>query len=210
MTNLKSSKITRALISVSDKKDLAKLGTFLLEHGVEILSTGGSAKSLSAAGIPVKGVGEHTGFPEIMDGRVKTLHPKIHGGILARRSEPSHITAMDKHAIDPIDMVVVNLYPFGETVGRGADFEACIENIDIGGPTMIRSAAKNYRAVTIVVNPTRYEAVIQELHQHTTVSEAFNYQLACEAFQHTAHYDTIISQYLNQRQSTDTNTMPDT
>ena len=153
MKKLNLNKIDRALVSVSDKTDLIKLATFLTKNSVEILSTGGSAKYLLDAGIPVKGVSEHTGFPEIMDGRVKTLHPKIHGGILARRSDPSHLTALDQHAIDPIDMIVVNLYPFEETVSGGANFETCIENIDIGGPSLIRAAAKNHESITVVTDP---------------------------------------------------------
>ena len=166
MKNQKSNKIIRALISVSDKTDLIKLGTFLIENSVEILSTGGTAKYLLDAGIPVKGVSEHTGFPEIMDGRVKTLHPKIHGGILARRSDSTHLTALDKYDIEPIDMIVVNLYPFQETVSSGANFETCIENIDIGGPSLLRAAAKNHESVTVVTNPTDYDDVINSMSEH--------------------------------------------
>src|SRR5690606_15234141 len=159
-------RIVRALISVSDKTGLAELGAFLAEAGIEILSTGGSAAALSAAGVPVTEVGAHTGFPEIMDGRVKTLHPLIHGGILGRRADPAHISAMDAHGIAPIDLVVINLYPFEETVARGADFETCIENIDIGGPALIRAAAKSHESVTIVTDPADYAAVIAEMRTH--------------------------------------------
>jgi phosphoribosylaminoimidazolecarboxamide formyltransferase/IMP cyclohydrolase len=143
-------KITRALISVSDKEGLVEFGTFLAQQKIEILSTGGSAAALTKAGVSVTEVGTHTGFPEIMDGRVKTLHPLIHGGILARRSEPAHVAAMETHGIAPIDLVVINLYPFETTVAAGADFDTCIENIDIGGPAMVRAAAKNHESVTIV------------------------------------------------------------
>ncbi|MDP7642078.1 MAG: bifunctional phosphoribosylaminoimidazolecarboxamide formyltransferase/IMP cyclohydrolase, partial [Alphaproteobacteria bacterium] len=139
--------IGRALISVSDKSGLAELGKFLSRAGVEILSTGGTAKALRDAGVTVKEVSEHTQFPEMLDGRVKTLHPKVHGGILAVRDNAAHLDAMQAHDIPPIDLVVVNLYPFTETVAAGGDFETCIENIDIGGPTMIRAAAKNHRDV---------------------------------------------------------------
>ncbi|MBT7544037.1 MAG: bifunctional phosphoribosylaminoimidazolecarboxamide formyltransferase/IMP cyclohydrolase, partial [Kordiimonadaceae bacterium] len=140
--------IKRALLSVSDKTGLVEFGKFLSEQGVEILSTGGSAKTLADAGVPVKEVAEHTRFPEMMDGRVKTLHPKIHGGLLALRDNDDHLSSMDAHDISPIDLLVVNLYPFEETVERGANFATCIENIDIGGPAMIRSAAKNHAFVT--------------------------------------------------------------
>ncbi|MBT7768714.1 MAG: bifunctional phosphoribosylaminoimidazolecarboxamide formyltransferase/IMP cyclohydrolase, partial [Rhodospirillales bacterium] len=146
-----SEKIQRALLSVSDKSGLVELGTFLVENGVEILSTGGSAKALRDAGVAVTEVSDHTGFPEIMDGRVKTLQPKIHGGLLAVRDNAEHQEAMDAHGIAPIDLLVVNLYPFEETVAGGADFDTCVENIDIGGPAMIRAAAKNHAFVTVVV-----------------------------------------------------------
>ena len=152
MTAEPDPKIIRALISVSDKDGLARLATFLAGHGVEILSTGGTARSLRAAGVAVIDVGEHTGFPEIMDGRVKTLHPAIHGGSLARRSDPGHRGAMTEHGIAPIDLVVVNLYPFEATVAEGASFEDCIESIDIGGPALLRAAAKHPESVTVVTD----------------------------------------------------------
>ena len=194
MKNLKPNKITRALISVSDKKDLIKLGTFLIEKGVEILSTGGSAKYLLDAGVPVKGVSKHTGFPEIMDGRVKTLHPKIHGGILARRSESSHLNALVKHAIDPIDMIVVNLYPFEETVSGGANFATCIENIDIGGPSLIRAAAKNHESVTVVTDPKDYDSIINSMSENQgATTPQLRRQLAAAAYAKTAAYDAAIS-----------------
>src|SRR5471032_2068080 len=156
-------KIERALISVSDKDGLIELGTALAGHGIEILSTGGSAKSLRDAGLKVIDVSDHTGFPEIMDGRVKTLQPSIHGGILARRTDAGHKKAMSDHKIADIDLVVVNLYPFEATVARGADFPTSVENIDIGGPALIRAAAKNHDFVTVVVDPTDYAPLIAEL-----------------------------------------------
>jgi len=151
-------RIERALISVSDKTGLIGFARALAERGVEILSTGGSARALAEAGVPVREVAEATGFPEIMDGRVKTLHPAIHGGILARRDDPGHRSAMASHAIAPIDLVAVNLYPFEATVAGGAPFDDCIENIDIGGPALIRAAAKNHAWVTVVVDPADYGA----------------------------------------------------
>ena len=200
MKNLKSNKIIRALVSVSDKTDLIKLGRFLIQNGVEILSTGGSAKYLKEANIPVKEVSEHTGFPEIMDGRVKTLHPKIHGGILARRSETSHLTAMDKHAIDPIDMIVVNLYPFEETVSGGANFETCIENIDIGGPSLIRAGAKNHESITVVTNPKDYDDVINSMSENNgTTTPEFRRRLAAAAYAKTAAYDAAISRWFAEQ-----------
>ena len=202
MNNQKSNKIIRALISVSDKTDLIKLGTFLIENSVEILSTGGTAKYLLDAGIPVKGVSEHTGFPEIMDGRVKTLHPKIHGGILARRSDPSHLTALDKYDIESIDMIVVNLYPFQETVSSGANFETCIENIDIGGPSLIRAAAKNHESVTVVTNPTDYDDVINSMAEHQgATTPQLRRQLAATAYAKTATYDAAISSWFAEQNS---------
>ena len=148
-----SEPIRRALISVSDKSGLTEIGTYLADHGVEILSTGGTAKALRDSGIGVVDVSEHTGFPEIMDGRVKTLHPVIHGGLLARRDNDGDIAAMESHDIGVIDLLIVNLYPFEATVEAGADEAACIENIDIGGPAMIRAAAKNHASVAVIVDP---------------------------------------------------------
>jgi phosphoribosylaminoimidazolecarboxamide formyltransferase/IMP cyclohydrolase len=194
MTDQQSNKITRALISVSDKDSLEKLGKFLSENGVEMLSTGGSAKALADAGIAVKEVGDHTDFPEIMDGRVKTLHPKIHGGILARRSDAAHLAAMDEHAIDPIDMVIVNLYPFEEAVAGGCDFDTCIENIDIGGPTLIRAAAKNHESITVVTDPNDYDAVITAMTENDgATTPELRRQLAARAYAKTAAYDAAIS-----------------
>ena len=156
--------VRHALISVSDKTGIAELGRFLAEHGVEVLSTGGSAKALGEAGIAVVEVSHHTGFPEIMNGRVKTLHPMIHGGILANRDEDAHMEALEHHGIAPIDLVVVNLYPFEQTVRAGAGFDDCIENIDIGGPTLIRAAAKNHGSVAVVTEPQDYARVMDDMH----------------------------------------------
>ncbi|AWK87691.1 bifunctional phosphoribosylaminoimidazolecarboxamide formyltransferase/IMP cyclohydrolase [Azospirillum thermophilum] len=191
-------RITRALISVSDKAGLVELGKALAARGVEILSTGGSAQRLAEAGVPVKEVSDHTGFPEIMDGRVKTLHPRVHGGILARRD--IHAAAMAEHDIPPIDLVVVNLYPFEATVAKGASYDDCVENIDIGGPAMIRAAAKNHDFVTIVTEPSDYEAVMDELATNdgcTTL--ALRRRLAQRAYARTAAYDAAISTWLAGR-----------
>src|SRR5580704_5592750 len=164
MTN--THKIARALISVSNKNGLVEFAKKLAAHNIEILSTGGSAKKLTEAGIKVIEVGDYTGFPEMMDGRVKTLHPKIHGGLLQIRDNKDHQAAAKKHNIPPIDLLVVNLYPFRETVAKGADFETCIENIDIGGPAMIRAAAKNHAFVTVVTDAAQYEDLIAEMKLH--------------------------------------------
>lgn len=184
-----------ALISVSDKTGIVDFGKFLVDQGIEILSTGGTAAALASAGVAVREVADYTGFPEILDGRVKTLNPKIHGGILGRRDLPEHLTTMEEHGIIPIDLVVINLYPFGATVASGADFDTCIENIDIGGPAMIRSAAKNHKFVTVVVNPDSYEKVKTEIFFHNETSLALRRQLATEAYTHTAAYDTAISMW---------------
>ena len=159
-------RIRRALISVSDKSGLTEFGRALAGIGVEILSTGGSARSLTEAGVPVTEVSAHTGFPEMMDGRVKTLHPKIHGGILALRDVESHTSAMAEHGIDGIDLIAVNLYPFEATIAGGADFATAIENIDIGGPAMIRSAAKNHAWVTVLTEAEDYAAVLAEMREN--------------------------------------------
>src|SRR5713226_6394546 len=157
-------KVTRALLGVSDKAGLAAFARALARHGVELVSTGGTKAALEGAGVKVKGVEEFTGFPEMLDGRVKTLHPKIHGGILARRDDPTHQRQMADHRLEPIDLVVVNFYPFEQTVAKpGVSLEDAIENIDIGGPTLVRAAAKNYVDVAVVVDPCDYPAIIQEL-----------------------------------------------
>ena len=189
--------IKRALISVSDKAGIVDFARRLHALGVEIISTGGTMKTLTEAGIPVKYVSDITGFPEIMDGRVKTLNPFIHGGILAVRDNEEHMAAMQKHGIAAIDLVVVNLYPFKQTIANPtATLEDAIENIDIGGPAMIRAAAKNFKYVTIAVNPIRYTAILNELEIAGAVSDGLRMKLAQEAFAHTAEYDAAISAYL--------------
>ncbi len=155
--------IKRALISLSDKSGIVPFASKLKEYGVDILSTGGTAKLLRDSGITVTEVSDYTGFPEMMDGRVKTLHPKIHGALLGLRDNSEHIAAMQKHGIIPIDMVVINLYPFKQTVAKGCTLEEAIENIDIGGPAMLRSSAKNYKYVTVIIDPSDYEAVLKEM-----------------------------------------------
>jgi phosphoribosylaminoimidazolecarboxamide formyltransferase/IMP cyclohydrolase len=186
--------IRRALFSVSDKTGLVEFGKFLAQRGIEILSTGGTAKALADAGVKVTEVSAHTGFPEIMDGRVKTLHPTVHGGILARRSDKAHLAAMEKHGIAPIDLVVVNLYPFEATVAKGADYDTCVENIDIGGPAMIRAAAKNHESVTVVVDPEDYQPVMDEMAaSNGATTEALRKRLAATAYARTAAYDAAVS-----------------
>lgn len=193
-------KIRRALISVSDKTNLVPFAQALSELGVEILSTGGTAKLLAEHGIRVVSVSDYTGFPEILDGRVKTLHPRIHGGLLGRRALPSHRQQMAAHGIEPIDLVVVNLYPFERTVAHpDCTWEDALENIDIGGPSMIRSAAKNHEDVTVVVDPNDYATVLDEMRRSGgEVSLATNRRLAQKAFAHTAHYDGVIADYLGR------------
>ncbi len=187
----------RALISVSDKTGIIDFARKLGDLGVEIISTGGTMKTLREAGIPVTYVSDITGFPEIMDGRVKTLNPLIHGGILAIRDNPEHVAQMKEHGIQGIDMIVVNLYPFKATIDKpGVTMEEAIENIDIGGPTMIRSAAKNFKFVAVVVNPDRYSEVLAELETNKEISAAARMRLAREAFNHTAEYDALIDAYL--------------
>jgi phosphoribosylaminoimidazolecarboxamide formyltransferase/IMP cyclohydrolase len=191
--------VKRALLSVSDKTGLGEFATALYkEHGVELISTGGTAKFLRDAGLPVTDVSAITGFPEMMDGRVKTLHPAIHGGLLALRDNAGHVTAMTEHGIKPIDLVCINLYPFEETVRKpGTTFEEAIENIDIGGPSMIRSAAKNHKWVLVVTSPDRYERILGELHEHKGSSTAkHRLKQAQRAFAHTAEYDSLIANYL--------------
>ncbi|MGH6792004.1 MAG: bifunctional phosphoribosylaminoimidazolecarboxamide formyltransferase/IMP cyclohydrolase [Methyloceanibacter sp.] len=189
-------KIARALLSVSDKTDLADFAKTLKTHGVEIVSTGGTAKLLRDAGIEVTDVAEVTGLPEMMDGRVKTLHPNIHGGLLAKRGNAAHEQALKDHAIPPIDLLVVNLYPFEETVRDGADFDTCIENIDIGGPALIRAAAKNHDSVTVVVEPSDYARVLGDMtaHKGATTLE-LRKTLAAKAYARTGAYDAAISSW---------------
>lgn len=190
--------IKRALISVTDKSGLADFARELAALNVEILSTGGTAKLLRDNGIPVVEVADFTGFPEMLDGRVKTLHPKIHGGILGRRDLPAHVEQMEKHGIKPIDLVVVNLYQFDKAVAKpGCTLEEAVENIDIGGPTLLRAAAKNYQSVAVVVDPADYATIIHELKAHkgaTTVATRFH--LARKVFKTTSEYDGAIYRYL--------------
>jgi phosphoribosylaminoimidazolecarboxamide formyltransferase / IMP cyclohydrolase len=180
--------IRRALLSVSDKTGLAELGKALAAMGVELVSTGGTARALREAGLEVRDVADLTGFPEMMDGRVKTLHPMVHGGLLAVRDDPAHAAAMEAHGIGAIDLVVVNLYPFAQTVTRGAERDEVIENIDIGGPSMVRSAAKNHRYVAIVTDPADYAIVAKGT---TTLEERKLF--AAKAFALTAQYDATAS-----------------
>jgi phosphoribosylaminoimidazolecarboxamide formyltransferase/IMP cyclohydrolase len=187
--------IRRALLSVSDKTGILEFAKALDARGVALLSTGGTAKLLADAGLPVTEVSDYTGFPEMMDGRVKTLHPKVHGGILGRRDRDDAIMA--EHAISPIDMVVVNLYPFAATVAKaGCTLEDAVENIDIGGPTMVRSAAKNHKDVTIVVKASDYDRVIAEMDGNgNSLTLSTRFDLAIAAFEHTAAYDGMIANY---------------
>ena len=189
----------RAILSVSDKSGLIPFGKALASRGFELVSTGGTAKALAGAGLPVVNVSDVTGFPEMMDGRVKTLHPKIHGGILARRSHPEDLELAKQHGIGLVDLVVVNLYPFVETAARpGIEFDDLIEQIDIGGPSLVRAASKNFRDVLIVVSPNDYDAVIAELDRAGGPSPAFRFELARRAFEHTGAYDTAIAQTLGE------------
>ncbi len=191
--------IRRALISVSDKTGIGEFGRFLAGRGIEILSTGGSAQALRSAEVPVVEVADYTGFPEIMDGRVKTLQPKIHGGLLALRGVPAHEQAMRDHGIAPIDLLVVNLYPFEATVAEGADEETCIENIDIGGPALIRAAAKNHGFVTVIVDPADYVPVMEEmLAANGATSMDLRKRLAAKAYARTGAYDAAIAGWFNK------------
>ena len=192
-------KIKRALLSVSDKRGIVEFGKELAAMGVDIISTGGTMKALRDAGVPVTAVQDVTGFPEMMDGRVKTLHPKIHGAILAMRDHESHVQAMKDHGIIPIDLVVVNLYPFRETIAKpDVTLADAIENIDIGGPCMVRAAAKNNKFVAIVTNPDMYGEITELLKKDGELSDAYRLNLARLAFTHTAEYDAAIAAYLTE------------
>ncbi len=192
--------IKRAVLSVSDKTGIVELAKFLHSIGVEIISTGGTMKAIREAGVPVTYVSDYTGFPEMMDGRVKTLNPKIHGGILAIRSNPDHVKDMEKNGIKPIDLVVVNLYPFRETIAKpGVSEQEAIENIDIGGPCMVRAAAKNFRDVIVITNPSRYSSLIAMLSQYGDADMRTRKTLAKEAFAHTSSYDAAITAYLEKQ-----------
>ena len=192
-------KVKKALISVSDKSGVVELARVLADLNVEILSTGGTASTLRQNGIEIVDVSDYTGYPEMLDGRVKTLHPKIHGGILGQRENSDHVKTMAKHGIEPIDMVVVNLYPFEATVAKpNCTLEEAIENIDIGGPAMIRSAAKNYRDVVVVVDPGDYGDLIGEMKENGgKISAQTRFRLAQKVFHMTATYDSAISNYLS-------------
>ena len=193
-------KITRVLISLSDKTGAVEFAKKLARYNVEFLSTGGTAKILRESGLTVKDVSEYTGFPEMMDGRVKTLHPKIHGGLLGLRSNPAHVKTMQDHGIKNIDMVVVNLYPFKQTIEKpGCTFEDAIENIDIGGPAMLRSAAKNFESVTVITDPADYDAVLADMEKSGgEVSRQTNMRLAAKVYEKTSEYDRMITDYLKK------------
>jgi len=191
--------IQRAIISVTDKAGIVDFAASLSGFGVEILSTGGTAKAMREGGVTVKDISEHTGFPEMLDGRVKTLHPKVHGGLLGVRDNPEHVRMMEAHGILPIDLVVVNLYQFEKTVARqGVTLEEAIENIDIGGPAMLRSSAKNFRYVTVIVDPSDYAPVLDEMKANSgTTTLETRFRLAGKVFQLTHAYDHAISRYLD-------------
>jgi phosphoribosylaminoimidazolecarboxamide formyltransferase/IMP cyclohydrolase len=189
--------VTRALLSVSEKAGLIDLAKALVARDVELLSTGGTAAAIRDAGLPVRDVSEVTGFPEMMDGRVKTLHPKVHGGLLALRDDKGHVDALNTHEIGIIDLLVVNLYPFEETVAKGADYATCIENIDIGGPAMLRSAAKNHKFVNVLTDTQDYDALLAELEANDgATTYAFRQRLALTAYARTAAYDTAVSGWM--------------
>ena len=193
-------KVKTALISVSDKTGIVDFARSLSELGVDIISTGGTARSIRDAGVPVKSIDEVTGFPEIMNGRVKTLHPKVHGGLLAVRDDAGHMEQLRANGIGLIDLVVVNLYPFEKTIAReNVSFEEAIENIDIGGPTMLRSAAKNHRYVGAVVDPADYELVLKELRADGALSDRTRLYLAEKVFRTTSGYDAAITAYLSSK-----------
>ncbi len=194
-------KIERAIISVSDKTGIQELAGELRAMKVEILSTGGTARTLREKGIEVIDISAYTGFPEMLDGRVKTLHPKIHGGLLGIRDNPEHKQKMVEHGIKPIDMVVINLYPFEATIAKpGCTLEEAIENIDIGGPAMLRAGAKNYPYVTVLVDPADYKPVLEEMKRNGgVVSRQTNFRLAQKVFQLTARYDRAIADYLQDK-----------
>lgn len=190
--------LKRAILTVSDKTGLVEFGMFLHKNGVELVSTGGTHKLLTESGIPAKKVEEVTGFPEMLDGRVKSMHPRIHAGVLAKRTE-EHLRQLKEHDIQQIDMVVVNLYPFESTISRQHTLEEAIENIDIGGPSLIRAAAKNYQSVAVVVNPARYKDIMDEMEASGGISQKSLETLSVEAFEHTAYYDSLIYDYLYRR-----------
>src|SRR5476651_298295 len=192
-------KIQRALISVSDKTGLVPFAQILAQAGIEIISTGGTAKTLREAGIAVKDISEHTGFPEMLDGRVKTLHPKVHGGLLFIRGNETHEAAVKAHGISPIDLVIVNLYPFEQTVAKlDVSLHDAIENIDIGGPSMLRSAAKNHESVTVIVDPLDYAEVAKQISDSGNTNLELRRALAAKVFARTAAYDLAIANHLEK------------
>jgi len=202
-------KIQRALISVSDKTGLVPFAQILAQAGIEIISTGGTAKALREAGIAVKDISEHTGFPEMLDGRVKTLHPKVHGGLLYIRGNETHESAVKTHGISPIDLVVVNLYPFEATVAKpDVSLHDAIENIDIGGPSMLRSAAKNHDSVTVIVDPLDYAEVARQISENGNTTLELRRQLAAKVFARTAAYDAAIAAHLQKEFSAGKNALP--
>jgi len=193
-------KIKRAIISVTDKAGIVDFTKALLKFDVQILSTGGTARVLREGGVPVTDISDYTGFPEMMDGRVKTLHPKVHGGLLGLRDNPEHVKVMNKYGIMPIDMVVVNLYQFEKTVAKeGVSLEEAIENIDIGGPSMLRSSAKNFRDVTVIVDPADYDVVLKEMEESGGETKPkTRFRLAAKVFRLTHQYDGAIADYLDK------------
>jgi phosphoribosylaminoimidazolecarboxamide formyltransferase/IMP cyclohydrolase len=196
--------VSRALISVSDKTGIVEFAQQLQKLGIEIISTGGTARTLNDAGVKVTNISDITGFPECLDGRVKTLHPKIHGGLLAVRSNPRHMREIEELGIETIDIVVINLYPFKQTILKeNVLLEEAIENIDIGGPTMLRAAAKNYQDVAVVVDPKDYQVILEELKETGGVSLETKFRLAYKVFEHTSHYDTLIASFLREKLSLD-------
>ncbi len=188
--------IRRAILSVTDKSGLVEFATFLTSRGVELISTGGTQKALEAAGLPVTAVSTVTGFPEILGGRVKTLHPKIHAGILANKDEPQHMQTLAEKGIRPFDLVCVNLYDFAGAVERHLSLEQAVEEIDIGGPCMLRAAAKNFHSILVLPSPQWYTAAMEELEKDTTVGLEFRQIMASRAFEPTSRYDALISSYL--------------
>ena len=198
----------RALLCVSRKEGIVELGRGLAERGFEVLSTGGTASELEQGGVKVTGVSKATGFPEILGGRVKTLHPKIHGGILARRDLPEHVQAIEKHGIPPIDVVVVNLYPFEDKVAKGCSFDEALEHVDIGGPTMLRAAAKNFRHVAVVVDPADYPLLLEQLDRADGIDAATRLYFAQKAFRHTGRYEAAIAAYFSQVEARDGRFVP--
>jgi phosphoribosylaminoimidazolecarboxamide formyltransferase/IMP cyclohydrolase len=190
-------KIERAIVSVTDKTGIVELAKSLENLGIQILSTGGTAKAIREGGVSVTDISEYTGFPEMLDGRVKTLHPKVHGGLLGMRDNPEHVKKMREHEIKNIDLLIVNLYQFEKTVSKeGVTLEDAIENIDIGGPAMLRSSAKNFRDVTVVVDPSDYEAILKEIEESGGTSIKTRFRLAKKVFKLTNEYDRAISNYL--------------